>query len=149
MVGTMSFKDYKVVNEQPIITDHVEVKVLNKFFSQSSSNPGKNYPSMVVTNVVPVDGKILLMRVVVNAIGKNEKDETLYSIQYGVRVALQFNQEIGKKEIEDQEFINFYAEKVYQRVADRINHIGFDMGVAVMMPMFRDGMTTKLTTPKP
>lgn len=145
----MSFKDYKVVNEQPIITDHIEVKVLNDFFSQSSGNLGKNYPSMVVTNVVPVNGNILLMRIVVNAIGKNEKEETLYSIQYGVRVALQFNKEIGKKEIEDQEFVNFYAEKVYQRIADRINHIGFDMGVAVMMPMFRDGMTTKLTTPSP
>ncbi len=145
----MSFQDYKVVNEQPIITDHIEVKVLNDFFSQTSNNPGKNYPSMVVTNVVPVKGNILLMRIVVNAIGKNDKEKTLYSIQYGVRVAIQFNKEIGKKDIDNKEFVNFYAEKVYQRVADRINHIGFDMGVAVLMPVFREGITTKLSTENP
>lgn len=140
----MSFKDYVVVNEQPIITDHIEVKVLNDFFSQTAGNPGRNYPSTIVTNVVPVNKNILLMRIVVNAVGKNDKEAVLYSIQYGVRVALQFNKEIGESEINDKEFINFYAEKVYQRIAERINHIGFDMGVAVMMPMFKDGITTKL-----
>ena len=140
----MSFKGYMVVNEQPIITDHIEVKVLNDFFSQTSNNPGRNYPSMIVTNVVPVNKNILLMRIVVNAVGKSDKEAVLYSIQYGVRVALQFNKEIGEDEINDKEFVNFYAEKVYQRIADRINHIGFDMGVAVMMPMFKDGTTMKL-----
>lgn len=140
----MSFKGHVVVNEQPIITDHIEVKVLNDFFSQTSSNPGRNYPSMIVTNVIPVNKNILLMRIVINAVGKSDKEAVLYSIQYGVRVALQFDKEIGEDEINDKDFVNFYAEKVYQRIADRINHIGFDMGVAVMMPMFKDGITTKL-----
>lgn len=144
----MSFKGYEVVNEQPIITDHIEVKVLNDFFSQTSNNPGRNYPSMIVTNVVPINKNILLMRIVVNAVGKSDKEAVLYSIQYGVRVALQFNKQISEEEINDKEFVNFYAEKVYQRIADRINHIGFDMGVAVMMPMFKDGITTKLAPDK-
>lgn len=144
----MSFKGYAVVNEQPIITDHIEVKVLNDFFSQTSNNPGRNYPSMIVTNVVPINKNILLMRIVVNAVGKSDKEAVLYSIQYGVRVALQFNKQISEEEINDKEFVNFYAEKVYQRIADRINHIGFDMGVAVMMPMFKDGITTKLAPDK-
>lgn len=144
----MSFKGYTVVNEQPIITDHIEVKVLNDFFSQTSNNPGRNYPSMIVTNVVPINKNILLMRIVVNAVGKSDKEAVLYSIQYGVRVALQFNKQVSEEEINDKEFVNFYAEKVYQRIADRINHIGFDMGVAVMMPMFKDGITTKLAPDK-
>lgn len=136
------------MNEQPIITDHIEVKVLNDFFSQTSNNPGRNYPSMIVTNVVPINKNILLMRIVVNAVGKSDKEAVLYSIQYGVRVALQFNKQVSEEEINDKEFVNFYAEKVYQRIADRINHIGFDMGVAVMMPMFKDGITTKLAPDK-
>ena len=88
------------------------------------------------------------MRIVVNAVGKSDKEAVLYSIQYGVRVALQFNKQVSEEEINDKEFVNFYAEKVYQRIADRINHIGFDMGVAVMMPMFKDGITTKLAPDK-
>ena len=144
----MSFKGYTVVNEQPIITDHIEVKVLNDFFFLTSNNPGRNYPSMIVTNVVPINKNILLMRIVVNAVGKSDKEAVLYSIQYGVRVALQFNKQVSEEEINDKEFVNFYAEKVYQRIADRINHIGFDMGVAVMMPMFKDGITTKLAPDK-
>ncbi len=139
----MDSKDYIVVEEFPIVVDSIEVKLSPSFYLNNNSN-GVTEPHLEVTSTIVKDKKeILLQRVLVDCTGKS-KEGILYEIKYGVRFALRFDKELDKEMLNNQNFVNFFAEKVYQRISDRINHIGFDMGLLISLPLTRPKIANKI-----
>lgn len=133
----MNLETYSVIEEYPMVTDSIEVKLSPDFFLEDKSD-GSVKPIMETrSKIADNHNNVLLLQVNVSSYGKTVNGKKLYTIKYGVRVAFRFNKDLDPSVNDDPNFINFYAEKIYQRVADRIGHIGYDMGLIISMPMTR------------
>ena len=133
----MSQPEFKIVNEAPMVTDTIEVKVLPDFYRVGNSLAGRSIPVLDITSQLGGDPRIVLLRAVMTVTGKNDKSEEAYfSIKYGVRFGITTDPALTEEQIKDKEFLAFVQRRAYQRLADRVNHIGLDIGLVLNLPLF-------------
>ena len=133
----MSQPEFKIVNEAPMVTDTIEVKVLPDFYRVGNSLAGRSIPVLDITSQLGGDPRIVLLRAVMTVTGKNDKSEEAYfSIKYGVRFGITTDPALTAEQIKDKEFLAFVQRRAYQRLADRVNHIGLDIGLVLNLPLF-------------
>ncbi len=133
----MCLPEFKIVNEAPMMTDTIEAKVFPSFYQVDNSRVGKSIPILDVSSQLGSDPKIILLRAVMTVTGKTDNNaEDFFTIKYGVRFGISTEPALTVEQIGDEKFLLFIRNRVYQRLADRVNHIGLDLGLVLNLPLF-------------
>lgn len=138
----MPLPEFKIVKEIPMITDVIEARVLPSFYQEDNSKVGRSNPVMDVSSQLGSDSKVILLRAVMTVTGKNgNNEEAFFTIKYGVRFGFYTEPALTVEQVGSDDFLAFVRNRVYQRIADRVNHIGLDLGLVLNLPIFpmKDG----------
>lgn len=138
-------KDLEIVYEGPIITDHINLTVKDSFFLREDCGEiGTSTPMMEVVPRFSPDGKSVRFHSKLTVCGKSDKDDEMYTLIYSTRTTYTFNKEVTSEFLDDSTFDEL-TDPIYQRMADRVFHIGLDMGIVFQMPIRKGRHSLRLS----
>ena len=126
--------DFKIVKEEPIITESINATTSPDFFLEAGNFSGVSTPSMSVM-ARTVQPRVVVLRICVTVVGKKTDETQLFSIEYISRAAFWIDREVTADDLESKEFVQTFSSGVYQRIADRVTSIAADMGLSLSMPI--------------